>query len=180
MTNKKKILGVVALVALIAFTTIGYSYLSTTLNINGTSKIKTSTWDVHFADVDVTTGSVAATVEPTIAGTGLSIDYEVDLAIPGDFYEFTVDVENGGTVDAKLGALPTIAGVSAAQDAYVNYSFTHEDGTAITNLANENILAGQTKTYKVRVEFDSNIDSDDLPDENQTLALTVQLDYEQL
>ena len=179
MKKGKKIIGFVVLLVMLLTLTVGYSYLSASLNINGTSKIKTTTWDIHFNNVQVTDGSVTATQAPTIAGTGLTITYEVDLETPGDFYEFTVDVVNGGTVDAKLSALPTLTGVSTAQDVYTNYTFTHTDGTAITTLANENINAGATKTYKVRVEFDDNITSAQLPTAAQTLTLTVGLNYEQ-
>ncbi|MBP5678336.1 MAG: hypothetical protein J6X28_00725 [Bacilli bacterium] len=180
MKSRKKLLGIALLLLLVVSVTIGYSFLSTTLNINGTSKIKTNTWDVHFNNVQVTNGSVTATQAPTINAAGVAITYSIELSVPGDFYEFTVDVVNGGTVDAKLSALPTISGVSTAQDVYTNYSFTHTDGSAITTLANENILAGQTKTYKVRVEFEDDIESSQLPTTAQNLTLTVQLNYEQL
>lgn len=179
MKKGKKVIGLVVLIVMLLTVTVGYSYLSASLNINGTSKIKTTTWDIHFNNVQVTTGSVVATADPTIDGTGLNITYEVDLETPGEFYEFTVDVVNGGTVDAKLSALPTLTGVDTAQDVYTNYTFTHTDGSAITNLANETLNAGATKTYKVRVEFDENITAAQLPTAVQNLTLTVGLNYEQ-
>ncbi len=37
---------------------IGYALLQTTLTINGTSKIRGNTWDIHFENIDVTDGSV--------------------------------------------------------------------------------------------------------------------------
>ena len=179
MNKGKKVIGFVVLLLLVLSITVGYSYLSASLNINGTSTIKTASWDVHFNNIKTTTGSVVPTAAPAIDASGLNITYEVELETPGDYYEFTVDVVNGGTVDAKLSALPTLTGVSTAQDVYTNYTFTHGDGTAITTLANETLAAGATKTYKVRVEFDSNISAGQLPTTAQNLTLTVDMNYEQ-
>ncbi len=51
MKKKKNSSFVVIALLLIVTISIGYAALSTTLNINGTSTIKTQTWDVHFANV---------------------------------------------------------------------------------------------------------------------------------
>lgn len=175
----KKILGIIVLVIMVLAITVGYSYLSANLNITGTSKIKVASWDVHFNNIQVATGSVTAVQEPTISADGLSITYEVDLETPGDYYEFTVDVVNGGTVAATLTALPTVSGVSAAQEVYTNYGFTHADGSPITTLANETLAVNATKTYRVRVEFDDDITASQLPTTMQTMTLTVDMSYEQ-
>ena len=177
MKKTKRRLSVIVLLLLLMSVTIGYSALSSSLNITGTSKISNAKWDVHFADVSVTTGSVTATTAPTIDASGLNITYAVNLTTPGDFYEFTVNVTNAGSVDAKLNALPTIAGVSPAQDVYTNYTFTHTDGTAIA--VGETIAAGASRNFKVRVEFDDSITADQLPEEAQTMTLTVGMNYVQ-
>ena len=177
--KKKKVLSVLVLLLLVLGVTIGYSILTQSLAINGTSKIGVSTWDVHFENVAVTTGSVTATTAPVAAAADkkTTLTYAVDLNNPGDFYEFTVDVVNGGSIDAKLSAVPTISGVSSTQDDYVNYSFTNSDGTAVT--AGQTIAAGASKKYKVRVEFDSNITADKLPTSAQTLNLTASMNWVQ-
>ena len=175
--SKKRFLSVLILLIVLISITIGYSVLSTTLNISGTTNITKPTWDIHFANIAVTSGSVTATTAPTIATGGLKITYAVTLAKPGDFYEFTVDVVNGGTVGAKLSAVPTVSGVSTAQDVYINYTFLHSDGTSPA--ANETLAAGATKKFRVRVEFDRNITATQLPTQNQALTLTVGMTYEQ-
>ena len=177
--QKKKIVGIVVLLLLVCTITIGYSYLSASLNINGTSKINATSWNVHFGTITPTAGSVTPTTAPTVDASGLNISYAVTLANPGDFYEFTVVVENSGTVDAKMSSLPALSGVSSTQDNYTNFTFTHSDGTAITNVANESINAGSSKTYKVKVEFDRNVSSNQLPTTQQTMNLKVALAYEQ-
>lgn len=178
MKNKgKKYLSIVILLLLLVGITVGYATLSSNLNINGTSTVGVPDWDVHFENLSTTTGSVSPTTAPTISANKLSISYAVPLQVPGDFYEFTVDVKNAGTIPAKLSALPTVSGVSSAQDVYVNYTFTHTDGTAIT--AGEKLAAGASKNFKVRVEFDRNVTASQLPTSAQNLNLTVAMQYEQ-
>ena len=59
--NKKKNI-VFVLLFLIVGLSVGYSLLSTNLRINGTSKIKNSTWDIHFENVVVNTDSVELSI----------------------------------------------------------------------------------------------------------------------
>ncbi len=174
--NSKKF--VLALLVLLLLTvSVGYSALSTTLNINGTSKINNATWDVHFENIKVTSGSVSATKAATIDTATTTVNYNVDLTKPGDFYEFTVDVKNAGSINAKLSALPTLSGVSTKQDVYTNYTVTYKDGTAIK--ADDKLASGETKTLKVKVEFDKNVANNQLPTEAQTLNLTFAMNYVQ-
>ena len=87
---------------LILFTiTIGYAILNSILNINGRSNISKNTWDVHFDNIKVTDGSVDAIKVPTIENN-TKIDFDAKLNLPGDFYEFIVDVVNNGTIDAMV------------------------------------------------------------------------------
>jgi hypothetical protein len=84
-----------------------YAILQANLKINGTTKISSNLWDVHFENIIVTpesvaigTGDTAATIDPT---NNCKIDFEVTLSLPGDFYEFTADIVNAGTIDAMIG-----------------------------------------------------------------------------
>ena len=61
MKNNKKKNVLFVLLLLIVGLSIGYSLLSTNLKINGSSKIKGSSWDIHFENVVVNTDSVALT-----------------------------------------------------------------------------------------------------------------------
>ena len=173
----RKISSFIILIIVMLSITIGYSVLSSTLNIMGTTNIIKPTWDIRFANIAVTSGSVTSSHTPTISADGLHITYSVTLANPGDFYEFTFEVWNYGTIDAKLSAAPTVAGVSSAQDVYVNYTFTHADGTAV--LANETIPYDSCDQYKVRVEFDNTINANQLPTSTQGLTLTVGMNFVQ-
>ena len=168
---------VIALLVLVIGISIGYAALSTTLNINGTSTIKTQTWDVHFANVKVTTNSGATvTKAPTITdGKTTEVTYNEALNQPGSVYEFTVDVVNGGSIAAKTSAAPTLGGNT--QTGIFNYTVTWSDGSAIT--ANTTLAAGATKTAKVRVEYKKDITVSQLPAADTALTLTSSIPYVQ-
>ncbi|MBR2828650.1 MAG: hypothetical protein IKE70_05415 [Bacilli bacterium] len=166
------------LLLLLLAVTIGYSILSDTLNINGTSKISGATWKVHFTNVSSgSTGSVTPVQAPKISNDELSITYQVNLDKPGDFYEFTATVKNDGSVDAKLANAPILTGLSAGQDVYLNHTFTHLDGSRVKT--GEVLEAGESVVYKVKIEFDSTILNNQLPTAEQELSLSVKMDWEQ-
>ena len=87
------------------FLIIGYAYLTSNLTINGASLLKKATWDVHFENVQVKDGSVTGeqvTQEPEIDTNKTTVNFHVNLKKPGDYYEFTVDAVNAGTIDAMI------------------------------------------------------------------------------
>ena len=157
------------LFGIIALLGIGYAYLSTNLSIDGISNITRANWNVHFENVQVTQGSVTTVTQaPTINSDLISINYAITLNEPGDFYEFTVDVKNSGTIDAMIETVTsTINGVSPSElPNYLKYSATYSDGIEI---ANNHLLEANTKeTYKIRIEYNQDIDPEDLPQTDQT------------
>ena len=145
-----------------------YAILQANLQINGTAKIQANTWDIHFDNIQVNansvaigTGDSAATIDPE---NNCKVDFEVTLSIPGDFYEFTIDVVNAGTIDGMIGELNKTLKVNneivSEVPNYLNYSVTYADGMEI--LENHKIEAGETEKYKVRLEFKTDIE--ELPD----------------
>ena len=179
--KRRRIRNMLLLLLLIISVSIGYAVLSTGLNITGTSKIRNATWDVHFENAQPTAVSnVTPTIAPIASATEktTTITYTVELNKPGDIYEFTVDVVNKGSVDAKLSAAPTIDGISTEQDVYTNYSFTHANGDSVR--MGEKIDSGDSEKFKVRVEYDRNITNGQLNPTTQTLTLTVAMNYQQV
>ncbi len=156
---------------------IGFAFLSSNLTITGNTSVSGNSWNVYFTNVQVTDGSVGATVVPTTSGTNTtSIDYTVTLDKPGDFYEFTVDVVNNGTIDAMIQSV-NMTSLDTDVEKYLSYTATYLDGT---ELAQNNVLeADDSATYKVRVEFKKNISASDLDEEGVNLHLTFGLNYVQ-
>ena len=182
MKNNKKKNIVFVLLLLIVGLSVGYSLLSTNLQINGSSKIKGSSWDIHFENVVINTDSVELStgdVPATIQSSTTEVSYTVTLNKPGDFYEFTVDAVNAGSVDGMIDSVASKLNdtVITTLPAYLDYSVSYSDGVAIS--PNQLLKAGQSETYKVRVEFKKDIENNELPTTAQTLTFHFEVIYVQ-
>ena len=186
MRKRKRNHLVLILVVLLTSISLGYAFLNQDLVINGTGKVTANNWSIYFdnivfnsGNVALSTGDSAAVINPT---TLTDVTYTITLQKPGDFYEFTVDVVNDGSLDAMVSTVSnTLGGVEI--DAthplpnYLNYSVTYDDGVAIA--PNHLLEAGDTETYKVRLEYKTDITANDLPTTNQSLTLTFSVEYVQ-
>ena len=167
----------IILILLILGLGIGYSYLNTDLAINGTANINSANWNVYWNNVQVTDGSVEATT-PTISNQ-TTVNFNVTLAEPGDYYEFTVDAVNAGTLDAMIDTMDSkLNGVTIEElPAYLDYGVTYADDTTID--VDQVLLHDSTETYKVRISYADYIDASDLPSTNQSLSLEFSVTYKQ-
>lgn len=136
------VLGVLA-VSLIGLT-IAYAQLTQRLNINGTAKSKSNTWDIHFENLKstVTGNAVLSQDNPlTIVSNSTTISGSVgNLSLPGDSIVYTFDIANKGTISAQLSADPIISTPEcSSNDATgatvvcenVIYTLTYADGSKI-------------------------------------------------
>ena len=156
---------------------VGFAFLSTQLNITGNTSVSGNKWSVYFDNVEVSEGSVDASVVPTTTGTTTtSIEYTVNLDKPGDFYEFTVDAVNAGTIDAVVESI-NMTSLDTDVAKYLSYTATYEDGTTLAQ--NDVLKATKTDTYKVRVEYKKNIEASDLDEDGVNLTLTFGVNYVQ-
>ena len=145
-----------------------YAILQANLQINGVAKIQANTWDIHFDNIQVNANSVSigendsqATIDPE---NNCKVDFEVTLSIPGDFYEFTIDVVNAGTIDGMIGELNKTLKVNnevvSTIPNYLEYSITYEDESNI--LENHLLRSGTTEKYKVLLKY--RYDIEELPE----------------
>ena len=129
----------IAILLLIAIIGLGYAALGANLKINGVANIPSASWNVHFktGSIAVTSGSVTGTNVTTAATitNATQVDYSVKLALPGDFYEFTVTAENTGSIDAMIDSVVSKRGdvviTTGILPSYIDYSVTYSDGIAI-------------------------------------------------
>ena len=166
------------LVILLLGISLGYALLTTNLNIVGTTVVKDNKWDIYFDNVQVKSGSVTAST-PVIDTAKTTVSYSVTLNLPGDYFEFTVDAKNAGTIDGMISAVSSkLNGTEITTlPNYLEYSVTYSDGIAIQN--NHLLEAGKSETYKVRVGYKKDISATDLPSTEQTLNLTFSVTYVQ-
>lgn len=178
--NKRSII-VVVIFLLLLLVTVGYATITTQLKINGTTTIRKNSWNVYISKIAniSTNGTASITSNPTVTAGSISttsINYDVTLNQPGDYYEFEFTVTNGGTLDIILSKVPSLSGLSNSQATYVSHTIKNSDETDVT-VNNSVIKSGQSKTYKIRVLYKSDIVASDLPSDNQSLSLSVQMDY---
>ena len=171
--NKKQIIiGIISSIVLVL--TIGYSFLSLNLRVLGLAHIG-AVWNIHFDNITINPDSVSLSsgdIEPEIDDDNdCKINYKVTLT-PGDFYEFTFDIVNEGTIDGMIQNMITRIeeDATASLPSYIDYSVTYSDDVIIEN--NQQLLKGTTETIKVRLEF--------LDGENVPQSEIVDLSYEMI
>ena len=174
--RKNKKYYILLIILLLLGVTFGYAVLNTTLNITGRSNISKNTWDLHFENVQITTGSVEATKVPAIENS-TTVDFEAQLNLPGDFYEFTIDVVNDGTIDAMIDCITKTPTLTEAQAKYLNYIIEYQNGESINT--KQLVAKNSFVRLKVRVEFRKDITASDLPTTSETLNLAFTVNYVQ-
>ena len=142
------IVGIISIIILAL--TIGYSFLSVHLKVNGLAHV-TLFWDVHFDNIVVNTNSVSLGSEdysPTIdSNNGLKLNYKVTLTNPGDFYEFTFDIVNAGTIDAMIDTFEPFI-LNTPEN--ISYQISYVDDVAIEN--KQRLKKNSVEKIKVRLE----------------------------
>jgi len=167
------ILGII-FISLISLTVV-YASLSVVLNISGSSEITASSWNIHLDNVKVKSGSVSANA-PVISGNS-TLAFDVELNMPGEFYEFTVDVVNEGSIDAMIDSVVKTPELTSEQAKYIKYEITYENGESIST--NQILKKGTATPIKVRLEYRKDIVASDLPSSATELSLKLTLVYVQ-
>ncbi len=172
--NSKKTLYLILglLLLSICSLTIVYAAMSAVLRISGNSEVSASNWDIHLANPSVKSGSVHNNL-PTISGNSLS--FNATLSLPGDYYEFNVDVVNEGTIDAMIDSVSITPELSTEQARYIKYEVSYQNGESISS--KQTLKKGTTTPIKVRIEYRNDINASDLPSSETNLSLKVTLLY---
>lgn len=168
----------ILLLFLLLLVSIGYAFLTSSLKINGHSSIENARWDIHFANISSEKG-VTPVKKATISKDGLYITYDVEFQKPGEYYEFTVDVVNDGTLDAKLYSTPTIEGLDDINKELYNYSVKWYDLDKTASV-NDEILSSQSSRIIVRLELKKDITSEQFNNlKNNKLNISFRMNYVQ-
>lgn len=161
MKNSKR-KSIYLLLIVLLLVTIGFALLSRQLKINGISNISSSKWDIHWDNVNNEKGIIPETPAYIKDTEKKIVEYEIMFNEPGEFYEFTVDAINEGTMDGKLKEIvSTVNGENISTlPNYITYSVTNLDGSPITPgeviSKKVNDTPGR-KTYKVRIKYEEDL-----------------------
>ena len=171
--KNKIMLGVLLLFFLIS---IGFALLTTTLNIEGNTTAKANTWDIYFDNIQVKTGSITPVQAATINKSNKTqLSFNVNLNLPGNYYEFDVDVVNKGTIDAMIDSYEILPVLTTEQSKYFNYTVKYKNESELNE---KDLLAAQSReTLNVRIEFKKNIKNSDLSSTDTTISPSVTINY---
>ncbi len=176
LRDRKNLSLVLCLVLICVFTlTIAYSALSAVLTIQGNARVSAADWDIYLNNPRVIKGS--ATTNLPVIKTSSTLEFETTLNRPGDFYEFVVDVVNGGDIDAMIENVVKIPDLTAEQSKFLKYEVSYQNGESITS---KQLLAKDTTMpIKVRIEYRKDLNNYDLPTGQVVLDLALTLEYVQ-
>ncbi len=184
--NNKKNRYILLLLILVGSIGLGYAFLTQDLLINGISIVKGNNWKIYFDNVVVSENSITLSDddhEPVInPTTKTDIEFTVTINQPGDFYEFTVDVINEGSIDAMIDLISNkLNGVEIDSEHplpnYLKYTVTYGDGVALERY--QLLEHSSSDNYKVRVEYNKDITGEDLPEDMQSVTLNFRVNYVQ-
>ena len=151
--------------------TVVYAALSTTLNINGNAEVSAANWEIYLDNIQLNSNSVTTNI-PTITNKTTA-----SFTKPGDFYEFTVDVVNNGSIDAMIDSVTKTPELSDTQKKYLNYIVEYQNGEPINN--KQLVAKNSFVRLKVKLEFRKDITASDLPTTSETLNLSFTVNYVQ-
>ena len=172
--DRKVLYMILGIIFISVFTlTVAYAALNAVLDISGSAQVSSAEWDVHFDNVKVINGSVSGD-DPRITSP-ITATFSTVLNMPGEFYEFTIDVVNDGSIDAMIENITKTPTLTSEQAKYLKYDITYQNGESITTrqLVEKNSFV----RLKVRLEYRSDVTSSDLPKTSETLTLGLKLDY---
>ena len=160
-------------VVLAILLSVGFAYITSAVNIGGVFTVFSSTYDVHFENLQVTEGSVEANA-PTIDSENTEVSASVKFNNPGDYYEFTVDAVNAGDIDAMINTVSDIE-LTEDQEKYLDYTVTYADGEE--PIKYHQLNSGDRCTFKVKASFKEDIATEDLPEEGDNVEVVLDTDY---
>ena len=162
-----QVLTVIGLCIFIVAMTIAYAVMSSTLSINGSAKMESASWDIHFANVTSSSIGDASFSMPHIQDTTLN-DFDVTLTKPGDSVTYSFSVVNDGNMSARLTDIvknEAKCNSTNNDDSEIvcnnfNYKLTYSDGS---NIEKGDILTKDSSVdMKLTVEYPISVSS--LPD----------------
>lgn len=171
MKKKKYVLLVLGILLLIG---IGYAALSANLKINGSSGIKNSKWIIYFDNIENEKGRVISNA--TINDDKTEIDFTIELKKPGDLYEFNVDTVNDGTIDAMIESIE-MDDIPEKYEDVITFKVTYNDGTELKEC--DELNAESRRNLRVYVLYREDIETSDLPEEEESISLKFKINYTQ-
>ena len=158
--RKFRALAIAAICVAVVGVSVAYAALQTTLSIEGSASVGTleSAWNIHWDNVKLVAkdSTINYTKTPVIsAGNDEQITWSAVFTAPNTSLTFTADIENEGTLNAKLTeASYYVSGSTGSEDLEPMFEYTVTvGGTDIKTKTGTILLNGATKTVTVTVKL---------------------------
>ncbi len=161
-TRKKQRIIIGMLCSILVGLAIGYAVLSLQLNIQGTGSV-ISNFQILFTKIEEGTMNGAKTIQKEIVGD-TTANFIIDLKSPGSNGEYVITVENRGNIDAYVKDIKGVVDSNKKEPKDIQFSI---NGLKV----NDKLKARETKTFKVKVNWNSN--STTIPETSKDLSLTI-------
>lgn len=163
----------IVVVAVVGLASIAYAAYSTNLTVNGTGTA-TGGWDVAITNITLA-GSDGATQNSTPTYTGTSANFDVDLAYPGAYADYTVTVTNNGNIPAILSSMTDLTSINTGDPTYITYAVSGV--TTGTTTLGTTADVDNTNTITVHIEWTAGTNPDTSSGNSKAAAIT--FDYAQ-
>ena len=140
--NDPKTSRLITITILLLLISIGFAYLTATIEMRGLGKVKGNVWQIYFDNVEVYKGENLESTNPVIKGTTTTeLEYSVTLDKPGDTYKFFIDVVNKSNMKSMISIVKDTK-LTEEESKYLNYTITYADETP---LEKSNLLPKKNK-----------------------------------
>ena len=177
--NSKTNSMVLFLFSMILLLGVGYAYLNTSVTVQGAGKVTSSSWDVHFENVVVnekSSNSLEGNPLPTIIDDS-TVTFNVGLESPGEFYEFSLDIVNNGTIDAMIDDIIVSPELTVEQQKMFRYEVKYDNGINLEKY--QSLKSGEKKNIKILFKYNEMLDYVEYSEENQSFEFSITIKYVQ-
>jgi len=122
-------------------------------------------WNIDFHNIKVKEGSKPS----TLSMSDNKIYLNISLENPDEFYEFTIDITNNGSLDAKISNI--IQNVDSDND-ILTYNLSYSDDTSLQ--IGDILPSSHTTTIKVRITYPK---TETQATDILSLKLDIKIDY---
>ena len=166
---------VIILALIVACLYVGYSLITSNLQVRTSLDIGKTSFDVHFENVEVDAKSIIETL-PIVSDNKTNITMNITLTQPGDSYIVNANIVNAGTLDAVLNSI-SVGGVPEEYKDYIDYKILYYfDNTEPK--ANDLLYAGNDEPIYITIKYNYSEESDSSILLNQEISLNLSLDIE--
>ena len=178
--NRNKL--TLVLIVAVLIISIGYAVLTTVFNVNSSVSLSKISFNVHFDNVVVSDDNKAEVTEGNGARITNEAKTEITFAVSlkklGDYYSFTTDIVNEGSIPGKIKSI-NLNGLTDSQKKFLKYDVYYSDsardikpGDYIGPESSKNI------TFDLTYDLDDDISNDDMPTDDITVQCTLAIEME--